>query len=120
MASTSSRLPVGATVRMFDLATGTEVARQELPGTARFALAYSPDGRWLAAWSSVRGALGYRSESAWVWPAAGGPSVLGISVPNVVTIDHVLVGPAYAAVSTHTLDLPESDHRALVAEVALK
>jgi hypothetical protein len=70
---------------------------------------------------------GYRSAAelaneGWqpTWPAAAGASVLGISVPNVVGIDHVLVGPSFAAISTHTLDIPESDHRALVAELAAK
>lgn len=69
---------------------------------------------------------GYRSAAelaneGWqpTWPAAG-QSVLGISVPNVVEIDHVLVGPTFAGISTHTLDIPESDHRAVVAEVAPK
>ena len=69
---------------------------------------------------------GYRSAAelaneGWqpTWPAAG-ESVLGISVPNVVEIDHVLVGPTFAGISTHTLDIPESDHRAVVAEVAPK
>jgi Endonuclease/Exonuclease/phosphatase family len=68
---------------------------------------------------------GYRSATelandGWqpTWPAVAGASVLGFSVPNVVHIDHVLVGPAFAAISTHTLDIPESDHRALVAELA--
>ena len=70
---------------------------------------------------------GYRSAAelaneGWqpTWPAVAGPSVLGISLPNVVHIDHVLVGPTFAAIGTHTLDIPESDHRALVAEVAVK
>ena len=69
---------------------------------------------------------GYRSAAelaneGWqpTWPAAG-QSVLGISVPNVVEIDHVLVGPTFAGISTHTLDIPESDHRAVVAGVAPK
>ena len=69
---------------------------------------------------------GYRSAAelaneGWqpTWPAAG-QSVLGISVPNVVEIDHVLVGPTFAGISTHTLDIPESDHRAVVADVAPK
>jgi endonuclease/exonuclease/phosphatase (EEP) superfamily protein YafD len=72
-------------------------------------------------------AAGYRSATelaneGWqpTWPAAAGPSVLGVSVPNVVLIDHVLVGPGFAAISTHTLDIPETDHRAVVAEVAAK
>jgi hypothetical protein len=71
--------------------------------------------------------MGYRSAAelaneGWqpTWPAAGGRSVLGISVPNVVEIDHVLVGPTFAAIGTHTRDIPETDHRALVAEVAAK
>ena len=46
--------------------------------------------------------------------------MLGISLPNAVDIDHVLVGPAFAAIGTHTLEIPESDHRALVAELAVK
>jgi endonuclease/exonuclease/phosphatase (EEP) superfamily protein YafD len=71
---------------------------------------------------------GYRSATelaneGWqpTWPSsAGGVSLLGIPVPDVVQIDDVLVGPTYAAVSTHTVEIPESDHRALVAEVAAK
>ena len=46
--------------------------------------------------------------------------MLGIPVPNVVEIDHVVLGPTFAAISTHTRDIPETDHRALVAEVAPK
>jgi endonuclease/exonuclease/phosphatase family metal-dependent hydrolase len=52
------------------------------------------------------------------WPAYGFESVLGIPVPHVVAIDHVLVGDRLTAISTHTVDLPGSDHRGLVAEVA--
>jgi endonuclease/exonuclease/phosphatase (EEP) superfamily protein YafD len=70
---------------------------------------------------------GYHSASelaneGWqpTWPAADGPSLLGFSVPNVVLIDHVLVGPGFAALGTHTLDIPETDHRAVVAEVAAR
>jgi hypothetical protein len=70
---------------------------------------------------------GYRSASelaneGWqpTWPAAAGVSVLGISIPNVVDIDHVLIGHSFAAISTHTIDIPETDHRALVAELAVK
>jgi len=71
--------------------------------------------------------MGYRSAAelaneGWqpTWPAAGGRSVLGIPVPNVVEIDHVVLAPTFAAISTHTRDIPETDHRALVAEVAQK
>lgn len=68
---------------------------------------------------------GYRSatelaNAGWqpTWPA--GASVLGIPFPNTVQLDDVLVGPSFAAVDAHTVDVPESDHRALVAEVAVK
>jgi endonuclease/exonuclease/phosphatase family metal-dependent hydrolase len=45
---------------------------------------------------------------------------LGLPVPALVQIDHVLVGRSLAALSTRTVDVPGSDHRAVVAEVARK
>ena len=73
------------------------------------------------------GDAGYRSATelaneGWqpTWPAHGGPSFLGVPLPTVVQIDDVLVGPTFAAVDTYTVDIPETDHRALVAEVAPK
>ena len=43
---------------------------------------------------------------------------LGLALPPLAQIDHVLVGPSMAAVGMHTVDLPGSDHRGVVAEVA--
>ena len=54
------------------------------------------------------------------WPPNGRTSLWGIPLPPVVQIDHVLLGPALAALGTHTVDVPGTDHRALVAEVAVK
>ena len=54
------------------------------------------------------------------WPAYGVIDVAGLELPRVVQIDHVLVGPRLAAVGSHTLAIPGTDHRALVAEVALR
>ena len=54
------------------------------------------------------------------WPAHGRTSLMGVPLPHLVQIDHVLLGPSLAAVGTHTLDIPGTDHRALVAEVAVK
>lgn len=54
------------------------------------------------------------------WPAAHRVSVLGIPVPSLVQIDHVLVGPRMAALDMRTFELPGSDHRAVVATVARK
>ena len=44
----------------------------------------------------------------------------GVELPRVVQIDHVLVGPRLAAIGSHTLVIPGTDHRALVAEVAVR
>jgi endonuclease/exonuclease/phosphatase (EEP) superfamily protein YafD len=54
------------------------------------------------------------------WPDAGRRRLLGLPVPPVVQIDHVLVGPRLAALGTHPVDLHGSDHRGLVATVARK
>lgn len=51
------------------------------------------------------------------WPVTGW---LGLPVPALVQIDHVLVGRSLAALSTRTVEIPGSDHRAVVAEVARK
>ncbi len=70
---------------------------------------------------------GYRSATelaneGWqpTWPAYGVVHVAGLEVPRLVQIDHVLVGPGLAALGTHTLAIPGTDHRALVAELAVK
>jgi endonuclease/exonuclease/phosphatase (EEP) superfamily protein YafD len=52
------------------------------------------------------------------WPADGRRRLLGLPVPPVVQIDHVLVGPRLAALGAHPVDLHGSDHRGLVATVA--
>lgn len=45
------------------------------------------------------------------WPVRAG-------LPRLITIDHVLTGPAYAAVRTTRVAVPGSDHRGLVADLA--
>jgi endonuclease/exonuclease/phosphatase family metal-dependent hydrolase len=54
------------------------------------------------------------------WPSNGLVSPFGLPLPSLVQIDHVLVGPRLAALSTHTVEIPGTDHRAVVAEVARK
>jgi endonuclease/exonuclease/phosphatase family metal-dependent hydrolase len=70
---------------------------------------------------------GYRdagelANDGWLptWPSGNAVAVLGVPVPSLVQIDHVLVGPRFAALSMRTLELPDSDHRVVVAEVAPK
>ena len=71
--------------------------------------------------------LGYRdvgelANQGWqpTWPSSGARDVLGIPVPSLVQIDHVLVGPLLAAISMRTVAIADSDHRAVLADVALK
>lgn len=54
------------------------------------------------------------------WPADGTEPVTGLPAPRLVQIDHVLVGRRVAAVSVDRVTVPDSDHTAVVAEVARK
>lgn len=57
------------------------------------------------------------------WQPTWSPSALlgdvGLPIPALVQIDHVLAGPSMVSVGSHTVDVPGSDHRALVAEVVV-
>ncbi|HEU5038562.1 MAG TPA: endonuclease/exonuclease/phosphatase family protein [Nocardioides sp.] len=66
--------------------------------------------------------VGELANQGWqpTWPSEGRVRVLGVPVPSVAQIDHVLVGPRLAAIGMHTVAIPGSDHRAVVAEVARK
>jgi endonuclease/exonuclease/phosphatase (EEP) superfamily protein YafD len=66
--------------------------------------------------------VGELANQGWqpTWPSSGTWDVLGIPVPSIAQIDHVLVGPRLAAIGMHTREIPGSDHRAVVAEVARK
>ncbi len=58
--------------------------------------------------------------SGWAptWPSNGRQHLLGVPLPRFATIDHVLVAPGWTVVSLRRLDVPRSDHTALLAEVA--
>ncbi len=60
---------------------------------------------------------GEESNAGWqpTWP-----SMMVVPVPRLVTLDHVLTSDRYAAVSTATLPVPGSDHRALVARLEVR
>lgn len=71
--------------------------------------------------------LGYASvaelaDQGWqpTWPANGRFRVAGFGVPTLVQIDQVLVGSRLAGLSTESVLIPGTDHRALVAQVAVK
>ncbi len=59
------------------------------------------------------------ARSGWqpTWPARA--SVLGVRVPPLLALDHVLVGPRVTAVATSAVTVPGSDHRALLALLRL-
>lgn len=54
------------------------------------------------------------------WPANGLYHLLGIALPPLTGIDHVLVGRTLAGIGTRTVTLDGTDHKVLIAEVALK
>lgn len=62
-----------------------------------------------------------QASSGWqpTWPAAGEVGAFGVSVPSLIAIDHVLVGEQLTSVATSTASVPGTDHRALVARVAV-
>ena len=52
------------------------------------------------------------------WPANHLSRSLGIALPPLAQIDHVLVGPTMAAVASRTIRIEGTDHLALLARVA--
>ncbi len=61
-----------------------------------------------------------QSTAGWqpTWPSAGEVSRLGIEVPPLVALDHVLLRDGLRAVRTTTVEIGGTDHRALLATVA--
>ena len=62
------------------------------------------------------------ANSGWqpTWPAAAEMSLLGLSVPSMLAIDHVLVTQELVALDTESVTLQGTDHRALLARLALR
>lgn len=60
------------------------------------------------------------ADEGWqpTWPANGLYRVLGLPLPPLVTIDHVLIGSSLAALGSSTVRLDGTDHLAVVARVA--
>lgn len=68
-------------------------------------------------WRSVTEVTGGGWQPTWSPSALLGDVTLPI--PALVQIDHVLAGPSVVSVGSHTVDVPGSDHRALVAQVVV-
>lgn len=58
--------------------------------------------------------------SGWAptWPSNGIQRFHGFPAPRFAAIDHVLVGPRWTVLSMQRLDVPRSDHTAVLAEIA--
>lgn len=61
-----------------------------------------------------------QARSRWepTWPSAGEVSVLGLQVPSLLQIDHVLVNSALHARATQSVTIDGTDHRAVLAVLA--
>lgn len=66
--------------------------------------------------------VGELANDGWqpTWPANGISPLDGVPLPPLVRIDHVLVRSSMAAIGTRVVELPGSDHLALVAEIAVR
>lgn len=60
------------------------------------------------------------ARSGWqpTWPSAGEVSRFGVAVPSLIPIDHVFLSVGLHAVSTESVTVDGTDHRALIATVA--
>jgi endonuclease/exonuclease/phosphatase (EEP) superfamily protein YafD len=72
-------------------------------------------------------AAGFRSaaelaNSGWqpTWPSSGEFGVLGLRLPSLLQIDHVLVDGSFAVSATETYAISGTDHQALVARLTLR
>jgi hypothetical protein len=63
-----------------------------------------------------------QANSGWqpTWPASGEMSVLGVPVPSMLAIDHVLLTEELVATHTRSVTIPDTDHRALLATLVLR
>jgi len=73
------------------------------------------------------GDLGFRSAAevandGWqpTWPTNGRVRLLGVALPRLVQIDHVLVGRSLTSLRTSRVVVPGTDHSALVTELAFR
>lgn len=80
-----------------------------------------PDHAVLRSWHDA----GFRDSlelvnAGWspTWPSNGITPVPGLHPPALIQIDHVLVTSALAVTESSTVDVPGSDHRAVVATIA--
>lgn len=63
-----------------------------------------------------------QAKSGWqpTWPAADEMSLLGIPVPSILAIDHVLLTDELVASDTESVTIQGTDHRALLVELAMR
>ncbi|MBJ7356994.1 endonuclease/exonuclease/phosphatase family protein [Nocardioides sp.] len=113
--------PAGASTWRAEHETLLAAAQQSEATLVLGDLNASPDHAVLRAWRDA----GYRDSlelvnAGWspTWPSNGITPVPGFHPPALIQIDHVLVTSALAVTESFTVDVPGSDHRAVVATVA--
>lgn len=113
--------PAGASTWRAEHATLLAAAQDSGAGLVLGDLNGTSDHAPMRAWRDA----GYRDSlelvnAGWspTWPSNGITPVPGLHPPAVIQIDHVLVGPSLAVTDSSTVDVPGSDHRAVIATVA--
>lgn len=113
--------PVDPELWRTDHATLLAVAREARPDLALGDFNATADHRPMRdlAAAGLRD-VGELADEGWqpTWPANGISPLPGVPLPPLVRIDHVLVGDALAGLGSRTVEVPGSDHLAVVAEVA--
>jgi endonuclease/exonuclease/phosphatase (EEP) superfamily protein YafD len=113
--------PAGASSWRSEHATLLAAAQQSDAALVMGDMNAVPDHATMRAWRDA----GYRDSlelvnAGWspTWPSNGITPAPGVHPPTLIQIDHVLVGSSLAVTDSSTVDVPGSDHRAVIATVA--
>jgi endonuclease/exonuclease/phosphatase (EEP) superfamily protein YafD len=113
--------PAGASTWRTEHATMLEAAKESGAALVVGDMNATPDHATMRAWRDA----GYRDSlelvnAGWspTWPSNGMTPAPGVQPPALIQIDHVLVDSTLAVTDSSTVDVPGSDHRAVVATVA--
>ena len=115
--------PAGASTWRAEHATLLAAAQESGAALVLGDMNATSDHATMRAWRDA----GYRDSlemvnAGWspTWPSNGITPAPGLHPPALIQIDHVLVGPALAVTESSTVEVPGSDHRAVVATIALR
>lgn len=113
--------PAGASTWRAEHATLLAAAQESEAELVLGDMNASSDHTTMRAWRNA----GYRDSlelvnAGWspTWPSNGITPAPGVHPPALIQIDHVLVGSALAVTESSTVEVPGSDHRAVLATIA--